>query len=98
MVDNEVQECKNAKCIIDLHFEHCVLREKNIPTGFDTSGIMLNADPAFQLINNQKMIYNFRLAAGSPAIDQGTDTGDLLDLDGNIRPVGLPDLGCYEKQ
>ncbi|MFI5152649.1 MAG: choice-of-anchor Q domain-containing protein [Chitinophagales bacterium] len=98
VVDNEVLVSKQGNSIFDVNFDHCLWRAKNIPTGVDTSGIMLNADPAFLLINNQKMIYNFRLAAGSPAIDQGIDAGDLLDLDGNIRPIGLPDLGCYEKQ
>ncbi|HEY4936835.1 MAG TPA: choice-of-anchor Q domain-containing protein, partial [Puia sp.] len=36
--------------------------------------------------------------ASSPAVDRGSNLGILIDLDGNPRPVNLPDLGCYERQ
>jgi len=40
---------------------------------------------------------NFRLTAGSDAIDKGMDVGLNLDLDGNIVPSGsFPDIGPYE--
>ncbi|MBN1815459.1 MAG: right-handed parallel beta-helix repeat-containing protein [Anaerolineae bacterium] len=39
----------------------------------------------------------FRLASGSPAIDQGTDAGVKVDIDGDPRPIGaLPDIGADE--
>jgi hypothetical protein len=75
---------------------------------------MKNADPAaatftnalkytssvklFDSIDASNRFYNFRLGVNSPAINKGTNTGLLFDLDGNNRNVGLPDLGCYEKQ
>ena len=98
VVDDEVLVSKQGNSTFLVNFDHCLWRAKQIPGGIDTSGIILNADPQFIMINNQKMIYDFRLSAGSPAIDQGIDAGVLIDLDGNTRPVGLPDLGCYEKQ
>ncbi|WP_315824928.1 choice-of-anchor Q domain-containing protein [Paraflavitalea speifideaquila] len=42
-------------------------------------------------------MYNFRLKEESPALNKGKATTLTIDLDGNPRPVGLPDLGCYEK-
>jgi len=38
---------------------------------------------------------NFRLQAGSPAIDSGTDVGLTMDFDGNPI-VGIPDIGAFE--
>jgi hypothetical protein len=39
----------------------------------------------------------FHLAPGSPAIDQGTDAGVKVDIDGDPRPIGaLPDIGADE--
>jgi hypothetical protein len=39
------------------------------------------------------------LKSNSAAINKGAiTTGLLFDLDGNNRNIGLPDLGCYEKQ
>jgi parallel beta-helix repeat protein len=44
---------------------------------------------------------NFRLDAGSPALNAGTDQFGLyhIDLDGNARIVGASiDLGCYQRE
>jgi hypothetical protein len=43
--------------------------------------------------------FDFHLKAGSPAINAGTVIADVTDdLDGNPRPVGNYDCGCYEVQ
>ncbi|HYM93444.1 MAG TPA: choice-of-anchor Q domain-containing protein, partial [Chitinophagaceae bacterium] len=60
--------------------------------------IINNMEPQFDSISTFKNYYNFRLKATSPAINKGVNTGVTNDLDGNPRPVGLPDLGCFEKQ
>ncbi len=57
-----------------------------------------NAKPEFDSINTSSSIYNFRLKTISPAINVGVVTTNVIDLDGKLRPIGLPDLGCYEKQ
>lgn len=63
----------------------------------------ISVDPQFVDPENG----NFRLKANSPCIDSGTETGLLIDLDGNPRPVDVPgvpnnptafDMGCYEYQ
>ena len=71
---------------------------KTNPTGVTTTNIISNQDPLFEMIDGQKQLYNFRLQAGSPAINKGFASGVNSDLDGNARPQGLPDLGAYEKQ
>jgi hypothetical protein len=59
-----------------------------------------NQDPLFDSINVSKNYYDFHLKSIplSPAIDKGLTTATTIDLDGRPRPVGPPDLGCYEKQ
>jgi hypothetical protein len=57
-----------------------------------------NQSPLFDSIQASNGNYNFRLRTGSPALNAGIVTGLTVDLDGRPRAVGLPDLGCYEKQ
>jgi hypothetical protein len=38
----------------------------------------------------------YHLTAGSAAIDAGVDAGVLIDVDGDRRPIGRPDLGADE--
>jgi len=97
-VDDEVIINRQGDSVFNINFFNCLWKVKNFPAGVDTSGMIQNIDPLFVEINNQKRSYNFRLKNGSPAIDRGKDAGINFDLDGNPRPVGQPDLGCYEKQ
>jgi hypothetical protein len=57
-----------------------------------------NQNPLFDSVNTSQKVYSFRLKEGSPALNKGIATSTFIDLDGNPRPVGLPDLGAYEKQ
>lgn len=57
-----------------------------------------NVAPEFDSISIGNRYYNFHLRASSPAINKGSNTGLLIDLDGNNRNIVLPDLGSYEKQ
>jgi hypothetical protein len=96
-VDNEVTVLKNGTGNFNVIFDHVLWRTKDQPT---SSSIInsLNTDPLFDSINVNEHYYNFRLKDNSPAVNVGIDAGIKKDLDGKIRPVGLPDLGCYEKQ
>ncbi|HMH34720.1 MAG TPA: choice-of-anchor Q domain-containing protein, partial [Puia sp.] len=98
-VDDEVLVFRQGDSAFQISFDHCLWKANKIPDAVDTSKIILNSDPLFEFVDNQQRIYNFHLKTGSPAIDAGTDSlGILIDLDGNPRPVGLADLGAYEKQ
>ena len=68
------------------------------PTNINVSGSIITDDPLFENIMVSENLYSFRLKENSPAINKGTNAGINLDLDGKPRPVGLPDLGAYEKQ
>ena len=57
-----------------------------------------NLNPEFDSINTSDNYYDFRLKSTSPAINKGVATPVNLDLDGKPRPVGIPDLGSYERQ
>jgi hypothetical protein len=82
-----------------------VLFDKNIYRGADPANSTLNGniknqDPLFDTIDVVKRIYNFRIINSNiaPGINKGAATGFLKDLDDKNRNVGLPDIGCYEKQ
>ncbi|MBS1565765.1 MAG: hypothetical protein JST39_15360, partial [Bacteroidetes bacterium] len=97
-VDNEVSVDKQGSTGFAVSFGNCLWKAKTNPSNATISNFITNQDPLFDSINVQKRIFSFRLRSGSPAIDKGINAGVLLDLDGNTRPVGLPDIGCYEKQ
>lgn len=100
MVDNEIVVNKQGANAFTILFEKNMYRALADPTNSTLTGNIRNADPAFDSINVSKNIFDFRITknAASPAINAGTLTGFPKDLDDKSRNVGLPDLGCYEKQ
>jgi hypothetical protein len=97
-VTDEVQVAEQGNTIFSVIFTHCLWKVMDSPNPVDTTQMLVNMDPLFDSVNNQLMYYDFHLKPGSPAINQGINTGIPFDLDGNPRAVGLPDLGCYELQ
>jgi hypothetical protein len=83
-----------------------VLFEKNIyraltdPSNSTLSNNIKNTDPSFDSIDVSKRVFDFRVTKNSfaPGINAGALTGFPKDLDDKNRNVGLPDVGCYEKQ
>lgn len=98
VVDNEVVSSKQGTGTFNVSFQNCLWKQKTNPGNVTTSSIIANEAPLFDSIDTQKRFYNFRLKDESPALNKGKTTPLTIDLDGNPRPVGLPDLGCYEKQ
>lgn len=97
-VNNEV--FVDAKGITpSITFDKVVWRMQTTPTlnGLTINGA-INQSPQFDSINTAQRFFNFRLKEGSPAINAGVNAGVTIDLNGNPRPVGLPDIGAYEKQ
>ncbi len=98
-IDDEVITSKQGtSTLFNVNFQNCLWKVKNNPADIASSNIIANENPQFDSVNNQLRIYNFRLKDESPAKNKGVATGVSVDLDGNPRAVGLPDLGCYEKQ
>ena len=98
IVDDEVVVDKQGSTGFNVSFDNCLWKAKNNPANTTANNIIANQDPLFDSVNVQKRIFSFRLKNESPAINKGVNAGVILDLDGNPRPVGLPDIGCYEKQ
>ncbi|MGH2553432.1 MAG: choice-of-anchor Q domain-containing protein, partial [Chitinophagaceae bacterium] len=98
LVDNEVVVLKSGTTTFNVNFDYNLWKVVTTPSNITSNQIINNQTPQFDSINTQKNYYNFRLKASSPAINKGVNTGLPIDLDGKPRPVGLPDLGCFEKQ
>jgi hypothetical protein len=95
-VEDEVQVSKQGATAFHVGFSNCDWKVRTAPSNVTVSNMLVNTDPLFDSINSVRRYYDFHLKAGSPLIDKGLGTGVSLDLDGESRPVGMPDLGCYE--
>lgn len=98
IVEDEVVTSKQGSNEYKVNFQNCLWKVKTNPSNAVLKDIIANQAPLFDSVDNQKRYYNLRLNEGSPAINKGLVTPLHIDLDGNARPIGLPDLGCYEKQ
>jgi len=100
IVDNEVVVNKQGANPFSVLFEKNLYRALADPANSTLSGNIRNADPLFDSVDINKKIYDFRITkyAGAPGLNAGVLTAFLKDLDDKNRHVGLPDLGCYEKQ
>lgn len=94
VVEKEIRIEKKGSPLIK--FENVLWKVKENPVS--PTGNSFNQDPLFASISIEQKLYDFRLKESSKAINNGGNTSITLDLDGKPRPVGLPDLGCYEKQ
>jgi hypothetical protein len=97
-VEDEVVVAKSGATTFNVSFNENLWKVVNTPTNITSTGIINNQNPVFDTINTTKRLYSFRLKDDSPAKNKATNAGITIDLDGKPRPVGLPDLGCYEKQ
>ena len=97
-VDNEVVVDKKGSDPFTVNFDHNLWKVKTAPANIISTQIINDQSPQFDSIDVSRHYFNFHLKDSSPAIDKGTNTAISIDLDGNPRPVNLPDLGCFEKQ
>jgi hypothetical protein len=98
LVDDEVIVAKAGNTPFNVSFEHNLWKVQTTPVNITSLQNINNQDPRFDSIAIFENYFSFRLMPGSPAIDKGLPGLVSTDLDGNPRPVGLPDLGCFEKQ
>ena len=99
-IDDELSVNKQGNNIFNVLFDHCLYKAVNDPANTTFTSSIKNIDPAFDSIDVNNKYYDFRITlnGNAPGIDQGSATGFLKDLNNNNRAVGLPDIGCYEKQ
>ena len=98
LVDNEVLVAKSGTTTFNVNFDYGLWKMQGIPTNITSTQMINNQHPQFDSVNTSRNYYDFRLKATSPAINKGINAGVSTDLDGKLRPVGLPDLGSFEKQ
>ncbi|MGG9960157.1 hypothetical protein [Ferruginibacter sp. SUN106] len=99
-VNNEVVVNKQGSNTFNVLFEKNLYRAQNDPANSTLTANIKNLYPQFDSIDISKRIYDFRITKTNtaPGINKGVATGFTKDLDDGNRNVGLPDLGCYEKQ
>lgn len=98
LVNDEVVVLKNGNTTFNVNFDYNLWKVQTAPSNITSNQIINNQAPLFDSVNTTKNYYDFRLQTASPAINKGIGAGVTTDLDGKPRPVGLPDLGCFEKQ
>ncbi|MEO7983427.1 MAG: hypothetical protein ABI688_05025 [Bacteroidota bacterium] len=104
LVDNEVTTEKKGSSF-NVSFNYILWKVQATPAFITppSLGILNNQPPLFDSINTFNNYYDFRIqkrnAPPSPAVNVGFNFGGVFtDLDGKPRLVGVPDLGCFEKQ
>lgn len=96
-VDNEIVVQKEGAAAVNVTLNNVLFRAKVDPSNTTFNNVLRNTNPQFDSVDVVRRIYDFRLKDGSPAINKGMVTPLTTDFNGFSR-VGLPDLGCYEKQ
>jgi hypothetical protein len=97
--ENEIVINRQGNNPFNISFNNCLYKVKNTdPANATFNNSIRNVEPGFDTVNTGLRIYNYRLRATSPAVNRGSNAGVTIDLDGNNRPVGVPDIGCYERQ
>lgn len=98
LVDNEVVVLKNGNTVFNVNFDYILWKVQTTPLNITSTQVINNQSPLFDSTNASKNYYDFRLKTSSPAINKGVNAGVISDLDGKPRSIGVPDLGCFEKQ
>jgi hypothetical protein len=89
---------KNGNGPFSVSFDNILWKVQAAPSNITATQIINNQAPLFDSVNTSRNYYDFRLQSSSPAINKGINTSVPADLDGKPRAVGLPDLGCFERQ
>jgi hypothetical protein len=97
-VKDEIGVTKQGSNTFSLAFNNNLYRGAE-PANSILAANIRNSNPLFDSIDITKKIYDFKITnSTAPGINKGLTTSILKDLDDNNRSVGLPDIGCYEKQ
>lgn len=96
----EVVTLKNISQSFNVIFDQVLWKVPSTPANVNiiNPAPISNQSPEFDSIDVNHLYYDFRLKDTSPAVNKGKNFLVTIDLDGKPRPVGLPDLGCFERQ
>ena len=99
VVENEIAVSKQGSNPFLVTFDHSLYKAMVDPANATLPSSIKNQYPQFDSIDVVRSNYNFHISNSSaPGINKGVATAFTKDLDDKNRNVGLPDLGCYEKQ
>lgn len=98
IVTDEVLVQKTGTGSYNVNFDYNLWKVQTAPANCTITQVINNQSPLFDSVSTADGYYDFRLKSGSPALNKGVNAAVITDLDGKPRPVGLPDLGCFEKQ
>jgi len=100
IVKDEVVVNKQGSNTFTVLFNKNIYRAATDPANSILTGNIVNGDPAFDSIDVNKSIFDFRIIKNtfSPALNTGAFTIFPKDLDDLNRNVGITDIGCFEKQ
>lgn len=98
IVTDEVLVQKEGSGPFQVNFDYNLWKVQTAPANCTITQVINNQSPLFDSVSTADNFYNFRLKNGSPALNKGVNAAVITDLDGRPRPVGLPDLGCFEQQ
>lgn len=97
-VEDEVVVTKSGNTTFNVNFDYNLWKVETPPGNVTANQIINGQEPLFDSINTSQRYYSFHLKENSPALNKAINAGITIDLDGKPRPVGIPDLGCYERQ
>ncbi|RYD74124.1 MAG: hypothetical protein EOP53_18885, partial [Sphingobacteriales bacterium] len=98
-VENEIVINKEGASPFAVTINNSLYRAAVDPANANFANSLKNQDPLFDSIDVSNKYYDFRhTKSAAPGINTGIATPINKDLDNNNRPVGLPDMGCYEVQ
>ena len=98
-VENEIVVSKEGANPFAVTIANSLYRAATDPANATFTNSLKNQDPIFDSIDASNRYYDFRHIKNSgPGVNAGVATSINKDLDNNNRPVGLPDMGCYEAQ
>lgn len=97
-VEDEVVVGKEGNNSFSVLFDHVLWRVAKTPANATIKAAINDQSPQFDSLDATRQVFNFRLKEDSPAVNKGTASNVQIDLDGKPRPVGVPDLGSYERR
>lgn len=98
-VKNEIIVNKLGADPFNVSVNNCLYRATEEVANCTFTFSIKNQNPLFDSVNVSRSIFDFHNNNPlAPGINKGIATIYTTDLDGKNRNIGLPDLGCYEKQ